>query len=90
METIFTLINHEVPAWVVVIIAIFQATLSFLSKLRRFALLLRDSNRRIAYWVRRWLRVAPIVNLTQREYDALPYKDPNTLYLIVEKPTAER
>ena len=101
METIFELVNYEVPAWVIVLITVLNGIVSFWSKLRRFALLLRDFNRRLVYWIRHWLRVPSneavvrseavpsIVNITQKEYDALPSKDPNTLYLISEEPTAE-
>ena len=90
METIFALINHQVPAWVVVIMAVVQAAhllLSSWSKIRRFALVLQETNRRLTYWVRRWLGISPTVKLTQKEYDALPSKDPNTLYLISGEPT---
>ena len=85
MEEISAFFNIDVPAWVVFVIAGTQAILSFWSRLHRFTLFVRDTNRRLTGLVRRWLGLHKTIALTQKEYDALPNKEENTLYLVKEE-----
>ena len=96
METLISLVNHELPAWMVATswlittIAVFRTILSLWSKFERFSQWFRNTNRQITHWIRRWLGVPSVVTLTQAEYDALPDKDPNTLYAVQKNPTVDR
>ena len=47
--------------------------------------LVRQAGKALAKRIRRWLEVAQTVSLTQEEYDSLPQKDPDTIYVILDK-----
>jgi hypothetical protein len=82
-------LDASAPLWLVVTLAILQLIghlRTLWATLTQIGRWIRVLSRYAAHRVRLWLNVKKVVGLTQSEYDALPVKEPDTVYMI----TADR
>jgi hypothetical protein len=89
VEPLVAVLNADVPAWVAALIGFVSNVRAICRGLflawrgsRKLAWAVSGANRYVTSGIRRWLGVPQTVSLTQAEYDALPVKDPNTVYLV--------
>ena len=77
-------LGHDLPAWVVALLWVLREAFTLRRRVLGFFKLLRRADRQAARLVRRWLGVSRTEYLTQAQYDAIPCKDPETQYNIIE------
>jgi hypothetical protein len=86
-DVLASFFDMSAPMWLVIALAILQVIgyiRALWATLKQVGRWLRSMSNYAAIWVRRWLGVNRQVTLTQAEYDALPEKEKDTVYMIRE------
>ncbi len=86
MDLLVDLLEYDLPLWVVLILNFLLGIGKVWAGVRRFISFVGSTNRRLKEGVRQWLGVRETVVLTQEEYDRLPQKDSNVMYMVTEEP----